>query len=150
VNQSTRIEGIFEGRDDYLIIKMSDIFPFYTVPSDVDVLCLDKWRFADGIRGKRKQVGSHLQVDITRGGKLDFKFDLIDNLKEYGLDHKEVFKNRVLEPRRGRDYWVPRPSDEIKIRTVEYRKHRHKTWHKEYIDKHAPGLLSNLESRIKI
>jgi hypothetical protein len=151
------IERIFAGRDDYVIIKMSDLFPFFKRGADIDILCRDRERFAGhilkhvrGFEVNRRTKGSHLYVDFYRGKHLTLRFDLIESLDEYGTDASKVFDNRCVRTEGGKSYWVPRDEDELQIRLCEYKKNPKKIWHRKYINQHAPGLLPNLESRTKV
>jgi hypothetical protein len=142
----------------YLIIKMSDIFPDYTVRSDIDILCKYKFAFAgsilkniSGFRMNPHKSGTHYQVDLYKNGKLYLKFDLMDSLEEYNLDADSVFKTKRAKLLRGQHFWVPSYTDELQIRLCEYKKNPKKTWHRDYIIKHgSPGLLFDLEPRNKV
>jgi len=151
------IEAIFSNRDDYLIIKMSDLFPFFKRRSDIDILCRDKERFARHIQKhitgydvRLRKKFNHMYVDLYKGKFLVLRFDLIQSLKEYNLDAAKVFRARQKRVENGKPYWVPSKKDELQIRRCEYTKDPKKTWHRDYIKRFAPGLLFNLEPRVKV
>ena len=151
------IENIFDRRDDYIIIKMSELFPFFKRGADIDIACKDKEKFAKHIQSfikgyevRVKKRSNHLFVDLYKGKFLILRFDLIQSLKEYNLDIAKVFKKRQQRTEDGKPYWVPSQEDELQIRLCEYTKNPKKTWHRDYIKKYAPGLLSDLESRPKV
>jgi len=137
---------------------MSRMFPEYTVPSDVDILCSDIHAFSKHITDKlgdtdftTRMLKDNCQIDVYENNNLDFKFDLIDSLDEYGLSSKKVLITARKALRRGNEYLVPQDRYELQIRLVEYQKNKKKTWHRDYIIKHGtPGLLFNMEPRSKI
>lgn len=150
------VEKIFAGRDDYLIIKMSKLFPYFKIGSDIDILCRNTMKFTNHIKSlvmgykiECRAKGIHYYVDLYKGGRLILRFDLIKSLKEYGLATMDVFNNKVQRFEGGKSYWVPQKEAELKIRMWEYRNNPKKTWHREYIEENAPGLLPNMEPRTK-
>lgn len=152
------IESVFNGRKDYVIIRMSKTFPDFLVPSDVDILCLDKDEFSrhilkqiKGIKSRTHKKLNHLQVDLFKENSLYFKFDLIDSLSGYNLDEKKVFESKCEAIRKGKKYWVPSTPDEMVIRLTEFMRFPKKTWHLDYIKQNgAPGLFLDLASWVSI
>lgn len=151
------VDKIFAGREDYIIIKMSDTFPFFDMGADIDILCEKRLAFVKHIKSlvmgykiDCREKGLHFYVDLFKGKRLVLRFDLIRSLKEYGLKAKDAFRDKKARFEGGKLYWVPADETELVIRMWEYKNNPKKVWHKEYIDKYAPGLLSDLEPRTKV
>ena len=148
------LEKVFKDRDDYVILKMSDVFPRFFIGDDVDILCRSTSAFADHIIKvlpdcRKSLKGNCIQVDL-RYKILIVKFDLLYSTKQYGVDTDDVFSCSRRVSRGGNMYAVPCLDHELKIRLAEYKKHPNKTWHRTFIGKYAPGLLFDLESRLKV
>ena len=128
---------------------MSDVFPRFFVGDDVDVVCRDVHGFADHIRKVLpgcdiKTVPMGIQVDLRLNELLIIKFDLLRSTDIYGIDTDDLFNQ---SQRFANMYKIPCVEHELQIRKLEYAHDTSKTWHKDYINNHAPGLFSHLEQR---
>lgn len=124
------IRKILKDAPDYVVIKMSGVFPLYNSGSDVDIMCGDIEKVAQHITGKlktrRKDKAKKIHLDYYDGNKLDLRFDLIPATSGI-LERKEK--------RRG--VYVPVLEDELEIRKREFKKYPHKKHHKQFIDEHT-------------
>lgn len=136
----------------YCVIRMPEAFPDYTVGSDLDVLVDDMddavghtMDFLADYVGQFQfsrawSTTGHLHLDALVGRVIHFRFDFIDTLQVYSFDVDDALKDLVLANRvwDGRA-WVPSLEHELALRYMEYREHRVKTRHRDYIDAH-PGV----------
>ena len=133
----------------YCVLKMSSAFPNYVTYSDLDILCDDIedmkrhiLSFLEGVSGIKVSIDQRQEfthIDVYRNGesRLDFKFDLVDNLQKtynktpvvFNLS-KDIIESSVLK----NGVYVPSMPYEMVVRMLEYL---------EYKD-HRPDKIKHL------
>lgn len=117
----------------YCIIRIPEFFPEYELHSDVDILCDDKEEMAEYLTNKlsiyddiylnifKSPLGKK-HVDCLRDGKLEIKFDLMDNFESYKeIEVSEDFKDHILVDVVNHDeVKVPSSDCEFALRYMEY------------------------------
>ena len=131
---------VFEGRDDYVILKLPEHFPNYFDYSDVDILCADKNAMKAHILEVAKQyepkgftvsiaeADNHEHIDLFAPGspQLNLRFDLLESLVGYrNIIVDPTYHERVLATKReivthGVKILVPAPEHDLAIRFMEY------------------------------
>lgn len=133
----------------YCIMRIPEHFPNYYEHSDIDVLCRDARAIADYLRlnfpsSRVFPISNKWHVDtLLSTGKLDLKFDLMDNflcyekigIKPEFLDY--VFKNLTEKKK----VIVPNDDCEFVLRYIEYNEYidsrPEKVKHLKYIQDNA-------------
>ena len=141
---SLDLRRFFEGRTDYVVLRLGDEFPDYTDYSDVDVLCADVVDFlrhvltvgaedeARGFTIRTHATGRQLHVDFYAPGaeRLTFRFDLFDTLDAYDAFAiapsyvADILSRKRVVHRDGVDIFVPDRDDDLALRLCEYVQHR--------------------------
>ncbi len=133
------VESFFDGIGNYVILKLPDDFPNYCDHSDIDILCGDVERFKAHILEKGKVYESQgFKIEVTKNGenthidfyppraqRLNFRFDLIDDLTYEKFQVSPELACIVLDNRKRinkNDVWICVPSIEydLAIRLMEY------------------------------
>lgn len=120
--------------DGYCILKLDDKFPLYNVPSDVDIMCANKYSFAKKlssfifekykIKTKNHLEGNgNFQVDVIIENKLDIKFDISDDFSYLSkIKVKKTFRDIVLADKiKENGIFIPRLEHDLAIRYMEYK-----------------------------
>jgi len=154
--------------EQYCIIKLDKNFPNYYEYSDIDIFCYDVLKLADKIfkngqnyidRGfeiKATEVclNTQVHIDFFIGGKLDFRFDLYQNIPDYKkILIKPAFYSSVIENRTAVQkqseteffkIYVPCKTDELILRYIEFVEYydirADKIKHANYINSYANKL----------
>lgn len=131
------LDWLFEGLDNYCIIKIPEFFPHYEKNSDLDIICDNKFKFAEILNKKithkynfKTKIyiasNNNLQLDIIINGTLDIKFDITDDLSCFSKIEvnsqlsKLILKN--IERKNG--IFIPSLEHEIAIRLLEYEEYK--------------------------
>jgi hypothetical protein len=144
----------------YVAIKLNEIFPQYYSGSDIDILCYNASSVASKIIPLAKKytlegfelkctekTKSHLHIDLIKGDKIDFRFDIHESIPEYkNIIIKNSYIYSIIENRKNRtirsdnhdfNIYIPSEIDELILRYIEYiewfRIRTDKIKHLEYI-----------------
>lgn len=146
------LNWLFRGLNDYCIIKISEAFPHYENNSDLDIICDNKFKFAEILKNKILNkydvkikdyiaANNNLQVDVIINNSLNIKFDLTDDLscwQRIKLDPdliKLILSHKMIK----NDVFVPCLEHEIIVRLLEYAEYFNissKIKHLNYAEKH--------------
>jgi len=137
MNGKINLKWLFEGLDDYCIIKIPESFPHYEKKSDLDIICDDKIKFSktlnEKITNKYKlktksyiAANNNLQLDVIINGVLDIKFDITDDLSCFSKIkvNKELSKLILKKIEHKDGIFIPTLEHEIAIRLLEYEEYK--------------------------
>jgi hypothetical protein len=158
--------------ESYCIIKTDDNFPNYYACSDIDIFCYDISKLADKIfkignkyiedgfeiRVREANSRNQVQIDFYIDNKLDFKFDLYQQLPNYKrIMIKSAFFSSIIENRiritknfnnEEFEFYVPSKIDDLILRYIEYIEYydirADKIKHMDYINYSADKLDKKL------
>lgn len=131
------LNWLFADFKNYCIIKIPKTFPYYEKNSDLDIICDNKFKFAEILNKKISHkynfktkiyiaANNNLQLDIIINNTLDIKFDITDDLSCFSKIEvnsqlsKLILKN--IERKNG--IFIPSLEHEIAIRLLEYEEHK--------------------------
>jgi hypothetical protein len=144
------IDYIIKSLDDYVVIKLNDIYPQYEINQDIDILTnqlekniniiltiYDKSIFSHKIIEIKPL--KHYQFDLyllSKPKQLHFRFDLFSVLEYTKFSiHPNVFKYILQNKIRHKNIYIPQLLDDLTIRYAEYieysdniKKHKHLTY----------------------
>jgi hypothetical protein len=144
------VDYIIKSLDDYVVIKLNDIYPEYEINQDIDILTnqlekniniilniYDKSIFTHKIIEIKPL--KHYQFDLyllSKPKQLHFKFDLFSVLEYTKFSiHPNVFKYILQNKIQHNNIYIPKLSDDLTIRYAEYieysdniKKHKHLTY----------------------
>lgn len=131
------LNWLFCDLSDYCIIKIPETFPQYDKNSDLDILCNDKFKFAEILRKKITDkynyktksyiaANNNLQLDVIINNTLDIKFDITDDLSCFSKIkvNNELSKLILKNVERKKGTFVPTLEHEIAIRLLEYEEYK--------------------------
>lgn len=131
------LNWLFEALDNYCIIKIPETFPQYNKNSDLDIICDDKFKFADILKNKilnkynlntKNYIASNnnLQLDVITNNSLDIKFDLTDDLSCWQkIRLKPQLAKLILSQKvKKNSAFVPCPEHEVLTRLLEYEEYK--------------------------
>ena len=134
---SVDLNWLFDGLDDYCIIKISGDFPYYEKNSDLDIICDDKFKFAEILKNKilnkynakiNNYIASNnnLQLDVITNNSLDIKFDLTDDLSCWQkIRLKPQLAKLILSQKvKKNSTFVPCLEHEVLTRLLEYEEYK--------------------------
>ncbi len=142
--------------DNYVIIKLSNIFPDYNSGDDIDIFCYNIHAVSRVILSNIQHIVSkeikiniqdkvtQLHIDILIKNKIHFRFDLYESLPIYkNISIKESFLSSIIENSQikdinGLNVKVPSDIDDAILRYIEYQEwyslRPDKIKHVEYIE----------------
>lgn len=145
--------------DEYIIIRMNDLFPSYEHRSDIDIVCLDSKYLATKIKDRHKGKliehfpEGHHHLDYHNAQGLNLKFDLIDNFNYFSkVKINENFKTELFQNvkiiERNQHMWrVPSDNYETVIRYIEWVEYPHKVKHKNFYDSNVNDTVEDIIKR---
>lgn len=157
------LNWLFEGLDNYCIIKISELFPYYEKNSDLDIICKDKFKFAKELLAKigneynlqiRQYIAANnnLQLDILKNNSLDIKFDLTDDLSCFSkLKVNSALTQVILDgkiKKTDSKIFTPNEVHEAVVRYLEYKEYSHvpkKIKHLHYFNKNEVVKMEALK-----
>jgi len=145
-----KITDLLSNLSDYAVIKMADNFPNYVHFDDLDVICKDKKTLMGKVlelptpTGIEKldviETNDHIHIDyyIPNNGTLNFRLDLIDDLKYSKFYVNSDYINIVLDRLDSKKVndeliYVPNKVDDLVIRFFEYLEYPQKEKHYVYV-----------------
>lgn len=134
------LSKIFRKLEDksYCIIKLPDIFPSYSIGSDLDIFCYDIQEVSQIIVSSIQEYitknvtvelidnKTHIYIDVIQNDKIHFRFDLYGALPLYNnVSIKDAFFSSVVENTKivsldDLNIKVPSDIDEAILRYIEY------------------------------
>lgn len=150
------LNWLFEGLDNYCIIKISELFPYYEKNSDLDIICDDKIKFSkilnEKITNKYKlktksyiAANNNLQLDVIINNTLDIKFDLTDDLTCFSVIpvDKKLVDDILYHKQTHFNTFIPCIDHEFIIRYLEYNEYKSnpsKIKHLNYINNNGSSV----------
>lgn len=134
---SVDLNWLFDGLDDYCIIKISGDFPYYEKNCDLDIICDDKFKFAEILNKKITYkynyktksyiaANNNLQLDVIINNCLDIKFDLTDDLSCWQKTRlrPQLAQSILSQKVKKHSVFIPCLEHEVLIRLLEYEEYK--------------------------
>ena len=134
---SVDLNWLFDGLDNYCIIKIPGGFPYYEKNSDLDIICDDKFKFVEILRNKILNkynvktksyiaANNNLQLDVIINNTLDIKFDLTDDLTCFSaIPVSTKLADKILHDKQTHNsIFIPCVEHEFIIRYLEYNEYK--------------------------
>jgi len=134
---SVDLNWLFDGLDDYCIIKIPGDFPYYEKNSDLDIICDNKFKFAEILNRKITDkynyktksyiaANNNLQLDVIINNALDIKFDLTDDLTCFSAIPVNIkLADKILHDKQAHNNtFIPSVEHEFIIRYLEYNEYK--------------------------
>jgi hypothetical protein len=143
ISNRLNVLDFFKNMKNYVIMRIDEEFPSYKYSDDIDILTND----LEGIKEHIMKVGEKyndfkIKISNGSGGKThyhidfyyknetidDFRFDVISDLNRFYKslnipnDYIEnVLKNKIIKNVNGVNVYIPKLSNELELRYMEYK-----------------------------
>jgi hypothetical protein len=136
---------IVKNFENYVIIRMNDIFPKFNINDDVDILTTslkENLKFLQNNIPEKyvfkviKLHHNHYHCDYFKDNKLNFRIDLYGDLlyNKFTIHPRYKF-NIILNKVKFNDYFIPSLNDDLALRYMEYIENPNKIKHLKYTEK---------------
>jgi len=148
------VKSIVGGYNWYCVIRGRGVDIITSGGRDIDILADSSPLFVYHITRRIKNnvivnalPHGRFHVDILdEHGNFVFRFDIIDNLKTYGVNENlknDILNTAIIE----NSLKYPTIENEAILRYLEYRLHPEKTKHTMYFDNHTPDNWDEIKRR---